>query len=79
MELIEIIHRILQMGELSPQLERQLYCLLDRRDFNAAEIEAIDLLIEALCRGTIQSVPNRVNPALQATDDLANVDRLCNE
>ena len=75
-----MIHRILEMGELSVKLEQQLNGLLNRKEFDAAEIEAIDLLIEALCRGTIQSVPNRVNPAPPVvTDDLANLDRLCNK
>lgn len=59
MQLTEIVQKILETGELPMKLERQLHHLLRSAKFNESEIAAIDQLMEALCKGTIRSVPNK--------------------
>jgi hypothetical protein len=58
MKLGEIVQNAFTTGQLSVNLEQQIQSLLKEREFNDAEIAAIDLLIEALYRGLIESVPD---------------------
>lgn len=60
MQLLDLVDEILKTGELPMSLERHMNGLLNRHEFNETEIAAIDQLIDALCRGTIRSVPDRV-------------------
>ena len=60
MQLLELVDTVLTTGELSVSLERHMHGLLKVHDFDETEIAAIDQLIDALCRGTIRSVPDRV-------------------
>ncbi len=60
MQLLELVNTVLKTGELPMTLERHMHGLLDRHEFDEKEIAAIDQLIDALCRGTIRSVPDRV-------------------
>jgi hypothetical protein len=60
MQLLELVDEVLTTGELPMNLERYMNGLLAQHEFNETEIAAIDQLIDALCRGTIRSVPDRV-------------------
>ncbi|UBF29282.1 hypothetical protein K9N68_16475 [Kovacikia minuta CCNUW1] len=58
MQLVEIVQKVLETRELTTSLERQIQKHLEREEFTEAEITAIDQLIDALCKGTIRSVPD---------------------
>lgn len=58
MQMVEIIQRVLETGELPMNLERQMQNLLQARSFTEAEMVAIDQLIEAIYRGAVRAVPD---------------------
>lgn len=64
MQLVEIVKRVLETGELPMSLERQMQTLIQGRDLNNAEIAAIDQLIEAITSGAIRSVPDKIEQDL---------------
>lgn len=64
MQLVEIVKRVLETGELTMSLERQMQTLIQGRELNSAEIAAIDQLIEAISSGAIRSVPDKIEPDL---------------
>ncbi len=59
MQLVEIIQRVLETGELPMNLERQMQKLLQQREFSEEEMVAIDQLIEAINCDSIRSVPDK--------------------
>ncbi|MCL6435134.1 MAG: hypothetical protein K6T90_13150 [Leptolyngbyaceae cyanobacterium HOT.MB2.61] len=59
MQLVEIVQRVLETGELPMNLERQMQKLLQQQEFSEEEMAAIDQLIEAINCGSIRSVPDK--------------------
>ncbi|WP_421659139.1 hypothetical protein [Leptothermofonsia sp. ETS-13] len=59
MQLVEIVQRVLETGELPMNLERQMQKLLRQREFGEEEMAAIDQLIEAINCGSVRSVPSK--------------------
>ncbi|MGA7933489.1 MAG: hypothetical protein WCA35_08070 [Kovacikia sp.] len=58
MQIVEIVQQVLKTGELPMSLERQMQNCLVGKELNKAEMEAIDQLIDAICKGKIRSVPD---------------------
>ncbi len=56
MSLPEIIEEVLQTGVLSMRVERQMHRLLKTCPMDEQSIGAIDQLMEALGKGTIQPI-----------------------
>lgn len=78
MQIVEIVQRVLDTGELPMNLERRMRNLLQGQKFSEAEMTAIDQLIEAMYRGSVRSVPdsglNKAQPNLNLGVQSAIID-----
>jgi hypothetical protein len=72
MQIVQMVQQVLETGELPMKLERQMQSLLKGKELSEAEMAAIDQLINALCEGTIQSVPDARDERSGREKDVVN-------
>lgn len=56
MKLVEVVDQVLKTGVMPMAVERRMYELMARNEFDPTEVAAIEQLLEALTNGSIQAI-----------------------